>query len=308
MMLKEQWTTDNIPNLTGKVMIVTGANNGIGFEAAREFSRKGATTIMACRNMDKAKDALTSIQAEIPQAKVEIMHLDLASLKSIREFADEFKSKYDRLDVLLNNAGIMMVPYKQTEDGFESQFGTNHLGHFALTGLLIEVLEKTPGSRVVTISSGGHRMGNMDFSNLMYQGGKGYSRISAYGRAKLSNLLFTYELERRLEANGNNPIAVAAHPGLADTHLADHFWGGRLKRMSHAYMRYMAQSAAMGALPGIRAAVDPDVKGGQYYGPDGPRESRGFPVLVQSNQASHDGVDARQLWEVSEELTGVKYL
>jgi NAD(P)-dependent dehydrogenase (short-subunit alcohol dehydrogenase family) len=306
--MSENWNVNNIPDLAGKVIIVTGASSGIGLEAAREFARKGATTILACRNMDKAKAALKDILADAPEARAEIMQLDLASLKSIRSFADEFKSRYDRLDVLLNNAGIMMVPYRQTEDGFEAQFGTNHLGHFALTGLLIDFLEKTPGSRVVNISSGGHRMGNMDFNNLLYQGGRGYSRIGAYGRSKLANILFTYELERRLKRNGNNPIAVAAHPGLADTHLADHFLGGRLKGLSHTFMKYRAQSAAQGALPGIRAAVDPDVIGGQYYGPDGPREQRGDPVLVESNRASHDEADAKILWQVSEELTGVKYL
>jgi NAD(P)-dependent dehydrogenase (short-subunit alcohol dehydrogenase family) len=186
--------------------------------------------------------------------------------------------------------------------------GINHLGHFALTGLLIDVLERTPGSRVVNISSGGHRMGIMDFDNLLYSSGKGYSRTGAYGRSKLSNLIFTYELERRLEANGHNPIAVAAHPGLSETHLADHFWGGRLKGLTHAFMKLRAQNAAMGALPGIRAAVDPEVKGGQYYGPGGPKERKGYPILVQSNLASHDEGDAQRLWQVSEELTGVKYL
>lgn len=302
------WTVDNIPDLTGKVIIVTGANSGIGFEATRQFALKGAHTILACRNMEKAQVALAKIQAEFPNAQAEIIQLDLASLKSIHEFTLAFKAKYNRLDVLLNNAGIMMVPYKRTEDGFESQVGTNHLGHFALTGLLIDILEKTPGSRVVNISSGGHRMGIMDFDNLMYAKGKDYSRTGAYGRSKLSNLLFTYELERRLEANGANPIAVAAHPGLSETHLSDHFFGGRLKIFSHAFMKLMAQSAEMGALPGIRAAVDPQARGGQYYGPNGQRERKGYPVLAQSNQASHDEADARHLWQVSEELTGVYYL
>jgi NAD(P)-dependent dehydrogenase (short-subunit alcohol dehydrogenase family) len=308
MITKEKWTADNIPDLTGKVIIVTGANSGIGFEAAREFAHKGATTILACRSMEKGQSALAKIQDEDPGAKAEVMCLDLASLDSIREFAANFKAKYDRLDVLLNNAGIMMVPYRQTEDGFETQLGINHLGHFALTGLLMDVLEKTPGSRVVNISSGGHRMGTMDFDNLLFNGGKGYSRTGAYGRSKLSNLLFTYELERRIEANGGNPIAVAAHPGLSATHLADHFMGGRMKGLIHAFMKLMAQSASMGALPGIRAAIDPDVKGGQYYGPDGPRERIGSPVLVESNPASHNKADAQRLWQVSEQLTGVKYL
>ena len=306
--MSEIWNDKNIPDLTGKVIIVTGANSGIGFESAREFTRKGATTILACRNMEKAQAALEKIQVEIPNSKAVIMCLDLASLQSIHEFAESFKARYERLDVLLNNAGIMMVPFAETEDGFESQLGTNHLGHFTLTGLLIDILERTPGSRVVNISSGGHRFGIMDFDNLTYREGKGYSRIGAYGRSKLSNLLFTYELKRRLEANGCNPIAVAAHPGLSETHLADHFWGGRLKRLSHVFMKFGAQSAAMGALPGIRAAVDPGVKGGQYYGPDGPRERKGYPVPVQSNLASHDEADAKRLWQVSEELTGVRYL
>ena len=306
--MNEVWTVENIPDLTGKIIIVTGANSGIGFEAAKQFARKGARTILACRNMDKAQAALAKIQAEIPGAQAETMHLDLASLISIHEFAQAFTAKYDRLDVLLNNAGIMMVPYTRTEDGFKSQVGTNHMGHFALTGQLIDILEKTPGSRVVNISSGGHRMGIMDFNNLMYMKEKGYSRTGAYGRSKLSNLLFTYELERRLEADGGNPIAVAAHPGLSETHLADHFFGGHLTAFSHVFMKYIGQSAAMGALPGIRAAVDPQVRGGQYYGPDGPSERKGHPVLVQSNRASHDEADARNLWQVSEELTGVKYL
>jgi NAD(P)-dependent dehydrogenase (short-subunit alcohol dehydrogenase family) len=308
MKMSDKWTSDDIPDLTGRVIIVTGANSGIGFEASREFTRKGATTILACRNMEKGYAALIKIQTEIADASAEVMVLDLASLKSIHGFVEAFKAKYDRLDVLLNNAGIMMVPYSKTEDGFESQEGINHLGHFALTGLLIDILERTPGSRVVNISSGGHRMGFLEFDNLLYSGGKGYSRPGAYGRSKLSNLLFTYELERRLEANGSNPIAVAAHPGLSATHLADHFGGGHLKGLIHLFFQFMAQSAAMGALPGIRAAVDPEVKGGQYYGPDGPRERSGYPVLVESNPASHNLADAQRLWQVSEELTGVKYL
>jgi NAD(P)-dependent dehydrogenase (short-subunit alcohol dehydrogenase family) len=306
--MDDKWTSDDIPDLRGKVIIVTGANSGIGFEAAREFARKGATTILACRDLEKANAAMAKIDAESPNAKVEVMHLDLASLKSIHEFADAFHAKYDRLDVLLNNAGIMMVPYRLTKDGFESQVGTNHLGHFALTGLLIDLLERTPGSRVVNISSGGHRMGKMDFDNFLYKHGKSYSRTEAYGRSKLSNLLFTYELERRLESNGRNPIAVAAHPGLSATHLADHFGGGLMKGLIHLVFQLIAQSAEMGALPGIRAAIDPEVSGGQYYGPDGTRERLGYPTLVHSNRASHNMADAQHLWKISEELTGVRYL
>jgi NAD(P)-dependent dehydrogenase (short-subunit alcohol dehydrogenase family) len=306
--LHDSWTVADIPDLTGKVTIVTGANSGLGFETAKEFARKSAQTILACRNRDKARAALAQIQAEIPQAPAEIMQLDLASLASVRRFAEAFKAKYQRLDMLVNNAGIMMVPYGTTEDGFERQFGTNHLGHFALTGLLIDLLIETPGSRVVNISSTGHRFGSMDFDNLLYEGGAGYSPLGAYGRSKLANLLFAYELQRRFETMGANAIAVAAHPGTTDTNLAAHIQDRWYLKWTRSLTRWMLQSAVMGALPGIRAAVDPNVSGGQFYGPGGSRESSGYPVVVQSSKASHDEYDAQRLWQVSEELTGVRYL
>lgn len=302
------WTSDNISDLTGKVIIITGANSGIGYEAAKEFARKGAQIILACRNLDKAQFALSQIQAEITETKAEILKLDLANLKSIQQFVDSFKKKYDRLDILLNNAGIMMVPYGKTEDGFENQFGTNHLGHFALTGLLIELLHKTPGARVVNISSNAHHFDEMDFSNLMFEDGEGYLAQKAYGRSKLANLLFTYELQRRFEARGVNTIAVAAHPGISNTNLAAHIFKRWRLKMLQPLMGLMLQSAAMGALPGIRAAVDPTVSGGQYFGPDGSKERSGYPVVVFSNEASHNLEDALQLWEISEKLTGVYYL
>jgi NAD(P)-dependent dehydrogenase (short-subunit alcohol dehydrogenase family) len=303
----EVWTTADMPDLTGKVIVVTGANSGIGFEAAKEFARKGAQTILACRSMDKAEVALALCQAEVPNAPAEIMELDLASLASVRQFAGAFKAKYDRLDVLLNNAGIMMVPYATTEDGFESQFGTNHLGHFALTGLLIDLLLKTPGSRVVNVSSGGHRFGNMDFDNLMFEDGQGYSAMRSYGRSKLANLLFTYELQRRYETAHADAMALAAHPGSSSTNLGNHLYDRWYLRWFERVEPLIAQPAAIGALPTIRAAVDPDAKGGDYYGPDGFMEQRGYPVLVPSNNASHNGEDARKLWAVSEELTGVRF-
>jgi len=304
-----KWTTDDIPDLAGKVIIVTGANSGIGYEAAKEFARKGAQTILACRSVDKAQRASKQIRAEIPNAVVEVMQIDLASQKSIHEFAESFKSKYDRLDILVNNAGIMMVPYGKTEDGFERQFGTNHLGHFALTGLLIDLLKNTPNSRVVNVSSNGHHQGHMDFNNLMFENGKGYSRMGAYGRTKLANLLFTYELQRRFEASGINSITTAAHPGLTNTALADHFFGVKLLRpILQPLLGSFLQNASMGALPTLRAAVDPAASGGQYYGPDGPGETRGYPIVVRSNRASHNEADARQLWNISEKLTGIKFL
>jgi NAD(P)-dependent dehydrogenase (short-subunit alcohol dehydrogenase family) len=302
------WTSENISDLSGKVIIITGANSGIGYEAAKEFARKGAQIVLASRNLDKAQSALSQIQAEIPETKAEILKLDLASLKSIRHFTDEYKAKYDRLDVLLNNAGIMMVPYGKTNDGFEKQFGTNHLGHFALTGLLIDLLLKTPGTRVVNISSNAHYFGEMDFSNLMYENGGGYSAQKAYGRSKLANLLFTYELQRRFEARKVNMIAVAAHPGISNTNLAAHIFKRWRLRILQPLMGLFLQSAAMGALPGIRAAVDPTVIGGQYFGPDGSKERSGYPVVVLSNKPSHNLEDALQLWEISEKLTGVSYL
>lgn len=304
----KKWTTADIPDLTGKVIIVTGANSGLGYEDSKEFARKGAYTIMACRDMDKAQDALVQIHAEVPDARVEVMQLNLASLKSIHQFAEAFIKKYDRLDVLVNNAGIMMCPYAITEDGFESQFGTNHLGHFALTGLLIDLLRKTPGSRVVNLSSIAHRMGKMDFDNSMYQKGKGYSSSRAYGRSKLANLLFTYELQRRFQEAGADTIAVAAHPGSANTDLDRYLLTKSFFRLLKSVLSRLAtQSAAMGALPTIRAAVDPHVTGGQYYGPKGFLQQRGYPVVVNSSKASHNMADAQQLWQISEQLTGVRY-
>jgi NAD(P)-dependent dehydrogenase (short-subunit alcohol dehydrogenase family) len=298
------WTDDDIPDLTGKVIIVTGANNGIGYEAAKEFARKGAQTILACRNMKKAQVAAGQIQSEIPDAPVEIMPLDLSNLQSVHEFSEAFKAKYDRLDALVNNAGIMMVPYGKTVDGFECQLGTNHLGHFALTGLLLDVILDTAGARVVNVSSLAHRGGEMDFDNLMFDGGQGYDRQAAYGRSKLANLLFTYELERKFEEYGVDAIAVAAHPGVSNTNLADHM---PMIKILRPVAGRILQSAAMGALPIIRAAVDPQVAGGQYYGPDGKNERGGFPVVVNSSQPSHSQADAQKLWEMSEELTGVTF-
>ena len=305
--MRENWTTDNMPELTGKVIVVTGANSGLGFESAKEFARKGSRTILACRDMEKAQAALDQLQAEIPHAQAEIMPLDLASLNSIHRLGDEFETKYDRLDVLVNNAGIMMAPYGTTEDGFERQLGINHLGHFALTGLLSDLLLRTPGSRVVTVSSMGHYLGSVDFDNLMYKDGNGYSPAGAYGRSKLANLLFTYELQRRYKAIGADAIAVAAHPGSANTNLSRYLYDRWYLKPFRFVEPLIAQSAAMGALPILRAAADSRVEGGQYFGPSGFLEQKGHPVVVQSNSASHDEAVARQLWEVSEELTGVRY-
>jgi NAD(P)-dependent dehydrogenase (short-subunit alcohol dehydrogenase family) len=300
---QDKWTKQQIPDLTGKVIIVTGGNSGLGYESVKAFAEKGAEVILASRSVEKGEAAKAEIEKENPAGKIVVMPLDLTDLSKIRGFADSFLKTYQRLDVLLNNAGIMMTPYFLTGDGFEGQFGTNHLGHFALTGLLMDLIVKTPGSRVVNVSSSAHNMGTMDFDNLQFEEGKGYGPAKAYGRSKLSNLLFTYELQRFFEANGIDSLAVAAHPGFANTSLTKYLEKRRLVKMFMPLAFAFSQSAAMGALPQIRAAVDPGVRGSQYFGPE--KGGKGYPVLVQSNKASHIREDARRLWEISEKLTGV---
>ena len=307
MARREQWTAADIPDLTGKVAVVTGGNSGIGFEAAKELARKGAETVLACRSPERGQAALDTLTAETPEAKAELMALDLASLASVEQFAAEFTERYSQLDVLANNAGIMALPWAQTEDGFELQNGTNHLGHFALTGRLLDLLLSTPGARVVNVSSVGHRRGQIDFDNLLYEHG-GFGPWRAYFRSKLLNLLFTYELQRRFEAAGTEASSLAAHPGGASTNLGTA--AVRPRGLGWAFNLLsgkVGQSAAMGALPTLRAATDPAARGGQYYGPSGFYEARGYPVVVKSIPISYDEDVARRAWEASEELTGVRF-
>lgn len=289
-----------IPNLTGKITIVTGANSGIGLETARAFTAHGATVVMACRNPAKAQSAASEIRNINPKAKLDLLELDLASLESVRKFADDFSTKYNQLDILANNAGVMALPeHHKTANDFEMQFGTNHLGHYALTGLLLPLIKKTPGARVVTVSSQAHKFGKFDPENLNAE--KGYQKMGAYGLAKLSNLLFTYSLQHKFKQFNINAIAAAAHPGWTATNL---------QKYSSVFMfgnKLFAQSPPMGALPTIRAAVAIDVKGGEYYGPKNWGGWRGQAVKVQSNTASHNEADAQALWEVSEKLTAVQY-
>ncbi len=306
--MNTNWTAANISDLSGCVVVITGANSGIGYEAARVFARNRAQVIFASRDQAKAEAAILQIREEFPDAQLVFIELNLASLKSIRKFAYEFNSRYNRLDILLNNAGIMLVPYGKTEDGFENTIGINHLGHFALTGLLIDKLTNTPGARIVNVSSNAHYDGEMDFSNFMYGNGKGYSSMGAYSRSKLANLIFTYELQRRFEKNDLDALALAAHPGISATGLADHFFNHRMTWLIRPVMRIMFQSSAMGALPSIRAAVDQEARGGQYYGPDGKGEKSGYPIVVDSNETSKKIGYAQKLWEISQELTGVRYL
>ena len=301
--MSEKWTVKRIPDQTGRIAVVTGANSGIGLIAARELARAGATVVLACRDMDKAEAAGKQITAGHPAARLEIANLDLGSLDSVRSFAERYP--HDRLDLLINNAGVMAPPRRQTVDGFELQFGTNHLGHFALTGLLIEKMAGQKDARVVTVSSGAHRMGHIAFDDL--QGERKYRRWSAYGQSKLANLLFAYELDRRLRAAGSSIRSIAAHPGYAATNLQS----AAAPRLDRTLMwftnRFMAQSAEMGTLPILYAATFPDLPGGAYIGPNGFFEQRGYPTKVGSNPASRNEDDAGKLWSISEELTGVTF-
>lgn len=305
-MSKQVWDKRNIPDLSGKVIIVTGGNSGLGYESVKAFAEKGAEVILASRSATRGEEARASLLKDVHEGKIDVMTLDMADLSSIKAFSQEFKKKHDRLDVLMNNAGIMTTPYFRTRDGFEGQMGTNHLGHFALTAHLMDLLKRTKGARVVNVSSNAHKAGKMDFDNLLFEEGKGYSPMKAYGRSKLSNLLFTYELQRWFDKNGIEAIALAAHPGFSETNLVRYIDKKVVYRIFKPLVSLMAQSANMGALPQIRAAVDPGVIGAEYYGPSGMGEMKGYPVRVKSNGKTHDREDARKLWEVSEELTGVK--
>ena len=303
------WTADDIPPQAGRTIVITGANSGIGYEAARQLAAKGAHVVLACRDQAKGRGAIESITAAQPSASVELMELDLADLGSIRRFAAAARAASPALHVLCNNAGVMAIPRRTTRDGFEMQFGTNHLGHFALTGLLLERLLATPGARVVTVSSGAHKFGVMHWNDL--QGERSYGSWRAYGQSKLANLLFTYELQRRLATAHAELISVACHPGYAATNLqaaGPRMQGSSIGEAVWGFAnRLLAQSAAMGALPTLYAATAPDVRGGDYIGPDGLGEQWGHPKKVRSNARSHDPEAQRRLWEISEQLVGVRY-
>ncbi len=296
----EKWTTENIPDQTGRIAIVTGSSGGIGFEAARALAEKGATVILAVRNSEKGKAAGEKILEKHKDADLALMTLDLASLESIAAFAEEFAENFSRLDLLINNAGVMAPPYGKTADGFELQFGTNHLGHFALTARLLPILEGTAGSRIVNVASGAHKYGKLDFDDLAWEKRK-YKKWSAYGDSKLANLYFTYRLDKLLRQNKSGVIATAAHPGWAATELQ------RNSGIADFLNGFFAQDIPMGTLPTLRAAIDEELFGGEYIGPDGFMEMRGYPVEVESNQLSNDEAIAERLWDVSEELTGLKF-
>jgi NAD(P)-dependent dehydrogenase (short-subunit alcohol dehydrogenase family) len=304
-----RWTAENIPKLDGKNILITGANSGLGLVSAKALARQGAHVVLACRTLAKAKAAEEVIRREVPGAQLSPQAVDLADLASVRGFAREIAARLPTLDVLMNNAGVMATPYLRTADGFEMQFGTNHLGHFALTGLLFELLAKTPDARVVTIASAAHRMGVMRFEDPSWE--HGYSKWAAYGMSKLANLLFAYELARRCKIAGIAVKSVAAHPGAAATNLPVR--GPELARAKLATWAWgaltplFAQPSWRGALPQLYAAVADGVSSGDYIGPDGLYEVRGYPKKTRSSGRSRDTQSMKRLWELSEQLTGVHY-
>ena len=301
--MSDKWTADDIPDQSGKLAIVTGANSGLGRITARELSRHGAEVVVAARNLDKGREAAAEIAAVATGPAPQVGELDLSSLESVRRFAGEHAER--PLDLLVNNAGVMMTPRRTTSDGFELQIGTNHLGHFALTGLLLDALQRADAARIVTVSSNEHKGGKIDFDDFQME--HDYSPRDSYQRTKLANAIFAVELDRRLRAAASPAISVFAHPGYSATNLQSAGPTGLMKGMLAISNRLVAQSAERGALPQLYAATAPGVEGGAYYGPDGFGEFRGFPALTKAIPAAYDEATGARLWEVSEELTGVRY-
>lgn len=301
-----KWTENDVPDQAGRLAVITGSNTGLGYDTARVLAAHGATVVMAVRDTAKGEAAAAKIRALTQGAEVVVHKLDLGSLTSVKQAGAELAAAHPRIDLLINNAGVMYPPKSTTADGFELQFGTNHLGHFALTGLLLNNLLEVDGSRVVVVASIAHDIrARIDFDDLQWERRR-YDRVASYGQSKLANLMFAYDLQRRLAAAKAKTIAVAAHPGVAATELVRHIPGATLPGVDWISGKLL-NTAEMGALPTLRAATDPTVKGGQYYGPDGFREMRGYPVLVGSSRQSKDEAVQKRLWTVSEELTGVTF-
>ncbi len=296
-----KWNIGQVPPQVGRVAIVTGANGGLGYETALGLAKKDVEVILACRNLQKAEEAKFRIVKEYPKAQIKSIKIDVSSLREVRQFANQFGSQHERLDLLINNAGIMMSPYSVTQDGFENQLATNYIGHFALTGLLLPLLTGTPGSRVVTLSSLSYKWAQIQFDD--FHARKGYSRRKAYGQSKRACLIFAYELQRRLSAARYHTLSVAAHPGLCKTNL-DQYFPAFIRPLGNLFL----QPASKGALPVLYAALEKDIKGGEFIGPDGFQEIRGYPTRVNSDEYSEDKQVAQRLWKASEEMTNVYYL
>jgi len=299
-MKKSNWNSTNIPDQTGKTIIITGATSGLGKEATKVLAQKNALVIMAVRNTEKGENVRKEILQENPKGTISVKELDLSSLSSIKRFAETINKEFETIDVLINNAGVMMCPYSTTEDGLEIQMGTNHFGHFALTGLLMPLIKKSDDGRVVVTSSIGHRSGDIDFEDINWLNRK-YKTTKAYGDSKLANLYFMHELSRKLKEENNPPIIAAAHPGWTSTDLQRHSLFFRVLNP------IFSQKVVGGVLPTLRAATDPEAKSGDYFGPSGWQEMKGNPMIVKSNEMSHNAENAKKLWVVSESLTGVKY-
>jgi NAD(P)-dependent dehydrogenase (short-subunit alcohol dehydrogenase family) len=301
--MSNRWIASDMPSLTGKTALVTGANGGLGYYVSLELARKGAQVLMACRSAEKGRQAAERIAAEAPGAQVEVIGLDLADLEAVRRCAGEVRGRVERLDILVNNAGVMGIPRTTTAQGFEMQFGANHLGHFALTAQLLDLIEAAPAGRVVQVSSLMHLFGKMNFDDLM--GERRYERWAAYSQSKLANLLFAYELQRRLAGRGSRAISLGAHPGYAATNLQyvnAEMTGSRVDYWRNRLMNaVLAQTPAQGALPILFAAAAPQAQGGMFIGPH--LGSRGYPKVVRSSPRSYDRAAARRLWEASERLT-----
>ena len=299
-MKQQKWDSENISDKKGKVVIVTGSSSGLGYETAKVLANKNATVIVAVRNEAKGNAAVESIKVENPNTDIRVMLLDLSNLESIHKFAENFKKKFNKLDLLINNAGVMNPPYTKTKDGFELQFGTNHLGHFALTGLLIDLIKKTLSSRIVNVSSTAHKIGKLNFDDLNWET-RPYKKMRSYGDSKLANLYFSKELQRRLDTESSGVIVASAHPGASSTPLTRHSLFFRI-------LSLIVQSSEMGALPTLYAAVGPDIQGNDYIGPGGFQETRGYPKKVEPAEHAKDDDVAAKLWDVSEKMTGVSYL
>lgn len=294
------WSTADIPDQSGRVAIITGASSGIGLEAARALAGRGAQIVLAVRDAGKGEQAMRSIRKDYPQAQLQVIPLELADQQSIQRFADSFARDYARLDVLINNAGVMMCPFSTTRDGFEIQFGTNHLGHYTLTAKLLPLLQATAGSRVVVVSSLAHRGGQLNFDDLNWQQ-RDYVTGQAYCDSKAANVLFALGLAERLRAGGNQPLVTLAHPGWTQTDLQRHSWKYRFLG------RFLAQRTSAGALPTLRAAIDDQAQPGDFFGPRDRKETQGPPVRVEISQALTRKELIDQLWAASEVMTGVRY-
>ncbi len=308
MSSSSSWTTDDIPDLSGTVAVVTGGNAGLGLSTVHQLMAHGAHVVASSRNVERGQQAVEGLGPQ--RGSAEVLQLDLADLSSVRAFAHQVGERHTRLDLLINNAGIMMVPAATTSEGFELQIGTNHFGHFALTGQLMPLIRATAGARVVSVSSLAHTSGRIDEGNVdtVHELSSTYSKTKAYGNSKLANLLFAYELQRRFSGHRLDAMSVAAHPGVSSTGLAEHLIPPRLRRVIRPVFELVTQPPDAGALPTLRAATDPNAWGGQFFGPDSLGQSRGAPVVVASNDASYDAATAAAFWDVSQRLTGVSYL